>query len=152
PAGLAVASPNGLTGSCGGGTISAASGSISLANATLAAAASCTFNVNVQASSAGVKVNTTSAVTSNEGRAGVTGTAKLTVTAGAGTHLAISAPSNATAGTAFNFTVTAQDQFNNTATGYSGTVHFTGSDGSAVLPANSTLTNGVGTFSATLKT
>jgi outer membrane autotransporter protein len=31
-------------------------------------------------------------------------------------------------------------------------VHFTSSDGSAVLPANATLTNGVGTFTATLKT
>src|SRR5205823_1275217 len=56
------------------------------------------------------------------------------------------------AGTAFNFTVTAQDQFNNTATGYSGTVHFTSSDGAATLPANSTLTNGTGTSSATLTT
>src|SRR5439155_223342 len=53
---------------------------------------------------------------------------------------------------AFHFAVTAQDQFDNTATGYSGTLHFTSSDGQAVLPANSTLTNGVGTFSATLRT
>src|SRR4029079_10404754 len=57
-----------------------------------------------------------------------------------------------TAGTAFSFTVTALDQFNNTATSYAGTVHFTSSDGQAVLPANSTLTNGAGTFSATLRT
>ena len=53
---------------------------------------------------------------------------------------------------AFNFTVTALDQFNNPATGYAGTVHFTSSDGTATLPANATLTNGVGTFSATLRT
>src|SRR5216684_2213942 len=70
----------------------------------------------------------------------------------AATHFSVSAPASATAGTAFNFTVTALDQFNNTATGYAGTVHFTSSDGAATLPANSTLTNGVGTFSATLKT
>ena len=50
------------------------------------------------------------------------------------------------------FTVTPQDQFNNTATGYSGTVHFTSSDTQAVLPADTALTNGTGTFSATLKT
>src|SRR5262249_13040563 len=61
-------------------------------------------------------------------------------------------PTSATAGSAFSFTVTALDQFNNTVTGYTGTVHFTSSDGQAVLPANSTLSNGVGTFSATLKT
>ena len=76
----------------------------------------------------------------------------LTVTAGAATHLAVSAPATATAGTAFNFTVTALDQFNNTASGYTGMVHFTSTDSQASLPANSTLTNGVGTFSATLKT
>ncbi len=37
-------------------------------------------------------------------------------------------------------------------TGYTGTVHFTSSDPVAVLPANTTLTNGAGTFSATLNT
>jgi hypothetical protein len=48
--------------------------------------------------------------------------------------------------------VTAQDAFNNTATAYGGTVHFTSSDGQAVLPANTTLSSGTGSFSATLKT
>ena len=85
--------------------------------------------------------------------ASITGTSgTVTVNAGAATHYTVSAPATATAGTAFSFTVTALDQFNNTATGYAGTVHFTSTDGQAVLPANSTLTNGVGTFSATLKT
>ncbi|MFD0894868.1 DUF11 domain-containing protein [Luteolibacter ambystomatis] len=83
----------------------------------------------------------------------ITGTsASITVNPAAATHYAVSAPGSATAGTAFNVTVTALDQFNNTATGYAGTVHFTSSDAQAVLPANSTLTSGVGTFSATLKT
>jgi hypothetical protein len=83
----------------------------------------------------------------------ITGTSNLIlVSAGTATHFSVSAPANATAGSAFNFTVTAKDQFNNTATGYSGTVHFTSTDGQATLPANSTLTNGTGTFSATLKT
>src|SRR5205809_22373 len=67
-------------------------------------------------------------------------------------HFAMSAPATVTTGTAFSFTVTALDQFNNTATDYAGTVHFTSSDGAAVLPANSTLTSGTGTFSATLNT
>src|SRR5207302_1154333 len=49
-------------------------------------------------------------------------------------------------------TVTALDQFNNVATGYTGTVHFTSTDGAATLPPNSTLTNGVGNFVVTLRT
>ena len=53
---------------------------------------------------------------------------------------------------AFTVTVTAQDPTTTSATGYAGTVHFTSSDGQATLPANTTLTNGTGTFSATLKT
>ena len=39
-------------------------------------------------------------------------------------------------------TVTAKDAFGNTATGYTGTVHFTTTDGAAVLPANYTFTGG----------
>jgi hypothetical protein len=48
--------------------------------------------------------------------------------------------------------VTAFNQSNAIVTGYSGTVRFTSSDAAAVLPANGTLTNGTGTFLATLKT
>ena len=83
----------------------------------------------------------------------VLNTGALTVTAGAvATHFSVSAPANATSGTAFTATVTALDASNATVTTYAGTVHFTSSDAQAVLPANSTLTNGVGTFSVTLKT
>ncbi len=83
----------------------------------------------------------------------ITGTSgTIAVSAAAATHFSVSAPASATAGGAFNFTVTAQDAFNNTAAGYSGTVHFTSSDGQAALPINSTLSSGVGTFSVTLKT
>ena len=48
--------------------------------------------------------------------------------------------------------MTAQDQYGNTDTAYPGTVHFTSTDTSpgVVLPGNSTLTSGRGTFSATL--
>ena len=67
-------------------------------------------------------------------------------------HLAVVAPASAPAGTAFNFTVTAMDASNKVMTGYTGIVHFTSTDATAVLPANTTLTNGTGTFSATLKT
>jgi hypothetical protein len=63
-------------------------------------------------------------------------------------------PSAGTAktGTPFNFTVTAVDPFNNTATTYVGTLHFSSSDPGATLPADSKLTSGTGSFSATLKT
>src|SRR5207253_1363568 len=79
----------------------------------------------------------------------ITGTSNaVAVSASAATHFTVSAPASATAGTAFSFTVTALDALNNTATGYTGTVHFTSTDAQAVLPANSTLTNGTGAFSA----
>ena len=57
-----------------------------------------------------------------------------------------------TAGAAFSFSVIAQDAYANTDASYAGTVHFTASDTSAgvVLPANTTLSGGTGTFSATL--
>jgi probable HAF family extracellular repeat protein len=70
----------------------------------------------------------------------------------AATHLSVAASPTATAGAAFNFTVTVLDASNGVATGYSGIVHFSSTDVPALLPANSTLTNGTGTFSATLKT
>ncbi len=83
----------------------------------------------------------------------ITGTsAAIAVSAVALDHFLVSAPAGATTGTAFSFTVTAVDAYNNATSGYSGTVHFTSSDAAAVLPANSMLTNGVGTFSATLNT
>jgi len=76
----------------------------------------------------------------------------IVVSPAAATHFSLGVPATATPGTAFTFTVTARDQFNNVATGYAGTVHFTSSDTQATLPADSTLTNGVGTFEATLRT
>ncbi|MDQ1429143.1 MAG: large repetitive protein, partial [Acidimicrobiaceae bacterium] len=83
PAGLVVTTPNALTGSCGGGTITAAagSGSVSLTGAALAANAGCTFSVRVTGTTAGRKNNTTSAVTSVEGGNGATATATIAVAA-----------------------------------------------------------------------
>jgi arabinogalactan endo-1,4-beta-galactosidase len=81
PAGLAVSTPNGLTGSCGSGTITATPGStsVSLAGATLNASTSCNFAVNVTATATGMQNNVTSAVTSTEGGNGKTATASINV-------------------------------------------------------------------------
>ncbi|MGN6561558.1 MAG: hypothetical protein ACTHMU_02755, partial [Thermomicrobiales bacterium] len=78
----------------------------------------------------------------------------LTVTSGQAHHFVVSAPANALSGTPVNVTVTAQDEANNTAVDYTGTVHFSSSDTLAVLPADYTFTagdNGVHTFSVTFK-
>ncbi len=64
-------------------------------------------------------------------------------------------PTSETAGTPQTFTVAAYDAYGNVATGYTGTVHFTSSDGQAILPANVTITpedQGSLTVSATLQT
>jgi hypothetical protein len=80
-------------------------------------------------------------------------TSPLVVTPAVAAKLAFSGlPGSASTGNAATFTVTALDLFGNVVTGYTGLVHFTSSDPSAVLPANATLTAGTGAFSATFKT
>src|SRR5258708_4942534 len=76
-----------------------------------------------------------------------------TTTPPVATHFSVTPTANmATAGMAFNFTVTALDASNAPVATYTGAVHFTSSDGQAALPADTTITNGAGTYSATLKT
>ena len=73
PSRLTIASPSGLVGTCGGGTISAPPGgsTITLSGTTLQAAGGCSFSINVTAgSSEGPVTNTTSDVSSNEGGVG----------------------------------------------------------------------------------
>ena len=79
PAGLAVASPNGRSGGCGAGTITAAAQSVSLADGSIPAGASCTFSVDVTGTAAGSVTNTTGAVRSANGGDGNTATASLTI-------------------------------------------------------------------------
>jgi hypothetical protein len=77
-------------------------------------------------------------------------TARVTVLSQPANHFSIVAtPGTVTAGSSFNLTVTAQDSTGNTLTSYRGTVHFTSSDGRAVLPHDYTFTatdSGVHTF------
>jgi hypothetical protein len=72
PSGLVVATPNGLSGNCGGGTIAAiaGTGAVSLSGATLGAGAECVFSVNVTAASGGPWVNTTGNVSSTQATGG----------------------------------------------------------------------------------
>ena len=82
----------------------------------------------------------------------------LTNTAGVGvTHFSVSAPSSTTAGSPFDVTVSALDASNQVVTSYTGTIHFTTSDGNHVLPMDYTFVagdSGVHTFMAgvTLRT
>ena len=81
----------------------------------------------------------------------------ITVTAANAASLSVTAfPTSTTAGVAHAFTVTADDAYGNVATGYRGTVHFTSTDGQAILSAPYAFTGtdaGIHTtFSATLKT
>jgi uncharacterized repeat protein (TIGR01451 family) len=81
PAGLVVASPSQVSGSCGGGTIAAVAGTstISLSNATLPPSSSCSFTVIVAATaSTGLKTNSVT-VTSTNGSIGNTATASINV-------------------------------------------------------------------------
>ena len=78
------------------------------------------------------------------------------VSATSATHFSVTGhPSPSVANTAQAFVVTARDASNNVATGYTGTVQITSSDGLAVLPSNYTFTlgdAGARVFGITLKT
>ena len=106
-----------------------------------------TFNATLVTAGTQTLIATDSVTSSITGHSGT-----ITVSAATATHYTVNAPSAATVGVGIAFTVTAFDQFNNLATGYAGIVHFTSSDGAATRPADSGLTNGTGTFSATFAT
>jgi uncharacterized repeat protein (TIGR01451 family) len=81
PLGLRIGTPNGLINTCGGiAQAVAGSGALSLSGVTLPPSGKCSLQVNVKATSAGVKNNTTTPVTSNEAGLGNRGTARVTVT------------------------------------------------------------------------
>src|SRR5207302_7900201 len=82
--------------------------------------------------------------------------AGITVDPTAASSLVVSGfPSPTTAGVSGAITVTAHDPYGNTATGYTGKVHFTSSDAQAALPSDYTFSaadGGVHNFTATLRT
>ncbi|MGA8142841.1 MAG: Ig-like domain-containing protein [Candidatus Acidiferrales bacterium] len=127
---------------------------LSCAIGALASGANTQIKFNVTPTATGGLTNTASVAGSSTDPNSNNNSASVTTSVGGATatHFSVTAPATATAGSSFNFTLTALDASNATVTGYSGTVHFTSSDVQAVLPANSTLTNGTGTFSATLRT
>jgi putative Ig domain-containing protein len=84
--------------------------------------------------------------------ASLKGASSINVNPGPATQLSVTATSAATAMLPFNVALNVVDAYGNVATNYTGTVHFTSSDTQAALPADSTLANGTGSFSATLKT
>jgi hypothetical protein len=84
--------------------------------------------------------------------AGPTGTdAGTTVLSAAASRLALSGfPASITAGTSGALTVTAYDPYGNVANSFADTLHFSTSAAKFTIPADTTLTNGTGQFSATL--
>ena len=81
PAGLVVSTPNGLTGTCGGGTITATAGSntVTVSGTMLTPGTNCTFSVNVSSDGTvlGLLTNTTSTVTSTEALPGAAASAVI---------------------------------------------------------------------------
>jgi hypothetical protein len=86
----------------------------------------------------------------------ITGTdTAITVSPAAASKLLVSAPASVQQGTSFSVTVTVQDPYGNTVTGYTGTIALSSSDSHAVLPSSYSYKSsdqGVHTFSVTLKT
>jgi hypothetical protein len=116
------------------------------ANATLTDGTG-TFSTTLRAAG-GQTITATDIVT-----ASITGTSpSINVGSGPATHFTVVSPAAAQAATAFRFTVTARDAANNVVSSYSGTVQFSSTDAQAMLPPISTLTNGTGSFPATLVT
>jgi hypothetical protein len=92
-------------------------------------------------------------ITATDSVTAATGNAQITVTPATTHHFKVTAPATAAAGTPVSVIVTALDQFNNpTGSAYTGTVHFKSTDAAATLPADTPLTAGAGTVTATLNT
>ena len=118
PAGLMIATPNGLVGSAGGGTITATAGggTISVSGATLAAGASFTFSVNVTSAVPGFDTSVTSPITSTNAGNGNTASATLTVNRVTPAINTTQNPASGTVGTTFKDSAVLSGGFNPTGT------------------------------------
>jgi CSLREA domain-containing protein/uncharacterized repeat protein (TIGR01451 family) len=143
PSGLVVATPGNVTSSNCGGTVTAADGasSVALTNGTIAIGATCTISLNVTGTTAGVKINSVQATSSNAGT-GATSSATLTVVAPATINKAFnptSVPLNGTSTLTFtisNPNTTASGDL--TGVAFSDTLPLSGGPGSATLVVSST--------------
>jgi hypothetical protein len=127
PAGLVVATPNGLTESCGGGTITATAGTnvVSLTGGTLPSSFLCTISVNVTGIAPGVQNNTTSTLSDNQGLPGAAASATITVLAPPPTITKAFADSELQlfgAGTALSFAITNPNAITLTSVGFTDTL------------------------------
>ena len=86
-------------------------------------------NGTASANTALMHVGTDSVTVTDISNSTLTGTGSFTVNPGSAAKFAVSTPSATQAGTPIYVNVTAQDSYGNTATGYTGTVSFTSSDG-----------------------
>ena len=85
--------------------------------------------------------------------ASITGSTGSVAVSGPATHFSFAAPGAASTRKSFNLTVSALDASNNVSTGYTGTIQFSSTDPSAILPAKgATLAGGVKAFTVTLET
>jgi hypothetical protein len=75
--------------------------------------------------------------------AGITGTdSGITVQPAAASKFVLTGPSGVSAGVPFSLTLTVEDAYGNVVTGYTGSVHFSSTDSTALLPANYAFTAG----------
>lgn len=79
PAGLLIANPDSLGGTCDTSVVTLSPTNISMVGTVLLANSSCTLSIDVLATAAGDQVNTTGAITSVEGGTGGTATATVSV-------------------------------------------------------------------------
>ena len=102
-----AATPNAST-TCTSGTVTSTAGSVTLSGATLAAGASCTFQVDVTAATAGTYTNTipAGAITSSAGSNAVAATKSLTVNPLANLAVTKLGPASIATGAPISYTIT----------------------------------------------